>query len=90
MAFQPRNRRQVYHDHLGGKGSAYAFTASPIAADNKIYFTGEDGEIFAIKAGPQYELLATNSMHEVCMATPAISEGMIFVRTQQHVDGINE
>lgn len=41
-----------------------------------------------VKAGPKYELLATNPMGEVMMATPAISEGMIFVRTISHVYGI--
>ncbi len=81
---------QIYRERLGGKGSAYAFTASPIAADDKLYFTSEDGEIFVIKTGPKYEPLATNSMGEVCMATPAISDGMIFIRTQQHIYGIGE
>lgn len=88
--YNAKTGEQIYRNRLGGQGSGYAFTASPIAADDKIYFTSEDGEIFVVKAGPQYELLATNSMHEVCMATPAISEGMILVRTQQHVYGIGE
>jgi outer membrane protein assembly factor BamB len=88
--YNAKTGEQIYRNRLGGQGSGYAFTASPIAADDKIYFTSEDGEIFVVKAGPQYELLATNSMHEVCMATPAISEGMILVRTQGHVLGIGE
>jgi outer membrane protein assembly factor BamB len=74
---------------FGDRDRGYAFAASPVA-DEKLYFTSEDGEIFVVKAGPQYELIATNSMGEVCMATPAISEGMIFVRTQGHVYGIGE
>jgi hypothetical protein len=48
--------------------------------EKSLYFTSEDGEIFVVKAGPQYKLISTNSRGEVCMATPAISEGMIFVR----------
>jgi outer membrane protein assembly factor BamB len=88
--YQARTGEQIYRERLGGQGSAYAFTASPIAADDKLYFTSEDGEIFVVAAGPQYELLATNSTGEVCMATPAISEEMILVRTQQHVYGIGE
>lgn len=51
--FSPETGEQVYRDRFGGKGSGYAFTASLIAADDKIYFTSEDGEIFVIKAGPQ-------------------------------------
>jgi outer membrane protein assembly factor BamB len=88
--YNAKTGEPIYRNRLGGQGSGYAFTASPIAADNKIYFTSEDGEIYVVKAGPQFELIATNSMSEVCMATPAISEGMILVRTQGHVYGIGE
>lgn len=88
--YNAKTGEQIYRERLAGRGSGYAFTASPVAADGKLYFTSEDGEIFVIKAGPAYELLAANSMGEVCMATPAISEGMIFIRGQQHVYGIGE
>jgi len=86
--YNAKTGAQMYRERLGGQGSAYAFTASPIAADDKIYFTSEDGEIFVVQAGPKYELLATNTMGEVCMATPAFSENMLIIRTQQHVFGI--
>ena len=55
-----------------------------------MYFTSEDGEIFVIKAGLKYEQLAANPTGETCMATPAISDGMIFVRTQSNLYGIGE
>lgn len=86
--YDAKTGAQIYRERLGGQGSAYAFTASPIAAEGKIYFTSEDGEIFVVQAGAKYELLATNAMGEVCMATPAFSEDMLFVRTQQHVYGV--
>ncbi len=41
-----------------------------------------------VRAGPEYELLATNEMNEVVMATPAISDGLLIVRTLHHVYGI--
>ena len=63
-------------DH-GGSG----FSASPIAADGRIYFPSEDGDVFVVKAGPTFELLSTNPMGEVIMASPAASGGMIFIRT---------
>jgi outer membrane protein assembly factor BamB len=62
-----------------------AFTASPVAADGKAYFASEDGRIFVLKAGPVYELLATNEMSESTLATPALSEGLMIWRTQGHV-----
>lgn len=61
------------------------FTASPVAAGGRIYFTSEDGDVYVIKAGPTYELLSKNSMGEVCMATPAISQGVMFFRTRGHL-----
>ncbi|MCI0723103.1 MAG: PQQ-binding-like beta-propeller repeat protein [Acidobacteria bacterium] len=73
---------------LGDKGGAY--TASVVAADGKIYFTSEDGDVFVVKAGSKYELLASNPMGEVLMATPAISDGMIFVRGLKHLFAIAE
>ena len=79
---------RIYHTRIGGKGGGYS--ASPVAADGKIYLTSEDGDIYVIKAGPKYELLATNPMGEVSMATPAISDGVIIVRTQHHIYGIGK
>ena len=55
-----------------------------------IYFTSEEGEIYVVKAGPEFELLATNSMNDVCMATPAIADGILFIRTQHHLYAIAE
>ena len=62
-----------------------AFTASPVAADGKVYMPSEDGRIFVLKAGPTYELLSTNEMGENTLATPALSEGIMLWRTQGHV-----
>jgi outer membrane protein assembly factor BamB len=74
--------KQVYRERLDANGG---FTASPVAADGRLYFTGEQDGVYVVKAGPKFELLAVNSMPEVCMATPAISDGMIFVRGLHHV-----
>ncbi len=78
----------VYRERMGGTGGAFA--ASLIAADGRIYLTSEDGEIYVIKAGPKYELLALNSMGDVCLATPAVSNRMLIIRTQHHLFGIGE
>jgi outer membrane protein assembly factor BamB len=79
---------RLYQQRIGDKGGAYS--ASPVAADGKIYLSSEDGDVFVVKAGPKYELLATNPIGEVLMATPAISDGMIFVRGQHTVFAIAE
>ena len=67
-----------------------SFSASPVAADGKLYMPSEDGEVFVVRAGPKFALLATNSMGEALMATPAISEGVIYVRSQKFLYSIAE
>lgn len=86
--FNAKTGEKVYESRIGEKGGAYS--ASPVAADGKLYFPSEDGEIYVVKAGPKYELLSTNPMGELIMATPAISDGMIFVRTTRSLFCIAE
>jgi hypothetical protein len=50
----------------------------------------EDGDVFVIRAGPKYELLAKNVVGEVVMATPAISDGLIIIRGLKTVFAIGE
>jgi outer membrane protein assembly factor BamB len=66
-----------------------AFSASAIAADGKIYFSSEAGNIYVVKAGPVYTLLAKNSVKDNCMATPAISGNTLYFRTQHSVIAID-
>lgn len=76
----------VYRERLGtGKDG---FTASAVAAGDRIYFTCEDGRVFVVRAGPKFDLLATNDLHEVTLATPAIANGLLLVRTKTHLFAI--
>jgi outer membrane protein assembly factor BamB len=77
---------EIYRERISHQGGG--FSASPVAADGKLYLPSEDGGIFVVKAGPNFELLATNPMGELLMATPAISSRMMFVRTQHHLFAI--
>jgi outer membrane protein assembly factor BamB len=61
------------------------FTASPVAGDGKLYFSSEDGQVHVIAAGKAYKHLATNPLGEQCMATPALSGGLLILRGQHHV-----
>ena len=58
------------------------YTASGVAADGKLYYPSEEGDVHVVKAGKSYELLAVNTLGETCMAAPAISAGMLFFRTR--------
>ena len=82
-AYNVKTGQRVYQERLGTTGGS--FSASPVAADGKIYFTSEDGDVFVVRAGPTFELLATNSLGEILMASPAISDGMLFFRGLKHV-----
>jgi outer membrane protein assembly factor BamB len=82
VCFEARTGKQVYSQRLGGRGG---YTAAPVAADGRLYFVSEEGEVRVVRTVPKFELLATNRMDDVCMATPAISDGLLFVRTQRHL-----
>jgi outer membrane protein assembly factor BamB len=77
-AYELQTGREIYRQRLPLIGSG--FSASPVAADGKIYLSNEDGEMLVIEAGAAFKHLATNSMGEMLMATPALSEGVMFVR----------
>ena len=85
--YQAKTGEPGYRARLGNGGS---FSSSPVAADGKLYFANEDGDVFVVKVGSAYELLARNSIGEVVIATPAISGRMIIIRGQNHVFGIKE
>jgi outer membrane protein assembly factor BamB len=84
-AYDARTGRAVYQERLPS-----SFSASPIAADGMLYLGSEDGDVFVVRAGPKFELLATNPMGKALMATPAISDGMLIVRTADHVYAVGE
>jgi outer membrane protein assembly factor BamB len=75
--FEAKTGKTVYEkQRLGG-----SFTASPWSYDGKIFCLSEEGTTYVVKAGPQFELLAKNSLNEVSLATPAVSDGRLFLRT---------
>ena len=57
------------------------FTSSPWAYGGKVFCLSEDGDTFVIQAGPEFKVLHKNSLGEMCMATPAIAGGSLFIRT---------
>jgi outer membrane protein assembly factor BamB len=78
-AYDLKTGEEVYRQRLTAVGNG--FSASPVAADGKIYLSNEDGDIVVVAAGAEFKQIATNSMGELLMATPALSEGVMFVRT---------
>lgn len=64
------------------------FSASPIAAGGHVYLASEDGDVFVVRAGKAFEVVARNDMNEPLMATPAVAGGMLIVRGRSHLFGI--
>jgi outer membrane protein assembly factor BamB len=84
-AYNALTGARIYQERLPS-----TFSASPVAADGKLYLASEDGDVFVVKAGPKFELLSTNPMGQALMATPAISDGTIFMRSQGYVYAVAE
>lgn len=74
---------ELYRERVPHRGGG--FSASPVAADGKIYLASEDGDVFVLGSGAAFELVATNPMGETLMATPALAGGRLFVRGRNHL-----
>jgi len=66
------------------------YSASPVLADGKIYATSEEGITSVVKAGPEFEILAENSLGEFTLSSPAIADGQIFLRTDKGLFAIGK
>jgi outer membrane protein assembly factor BamB len=76
-----RTGRVVYDkQRIRAEGST-AFTASPWAANGKIFALSEEGDTYVFAAGPEFRLLHTNALDEMCMATPALASDRLLIRT---------
>jgi outer membrane protein assembly factor BamB len=76
-----RSGAEIYRQRLAHQGGG--FSASPVASDGRIYLPSEDGDVFVVKAGKAFSLLATNTMGERVMATPALAAGKMFIRGER-------
>ncbi|MDB5307883.1 MAG: outer rane biosis protein BamB [Gemmataceae bacterium] len=72
---------RYWKERLGGKGHH----ASAVAADGRVYFTSDDGITYVVKAGTEFEVLARNPLGEKVYASPAFSDGEIFLRGEKHL-----
>jgi outer membrane protein assembly factor BamB len=82
--FEAATGKKLWQERLPG-----AFTASPVFAGSSLYATNEAGKTFVLKAGPTFELVATNDLGEATLATPAVCGGGLFVRTDRHLYCLN-
>ena len=62
-------------------GGGHTFSASPVAAGNRLYFLTEGGATIVLEAADQYKEVARNDLDEMSLASPAIAGGAIYIRT---------
>jgi outer membrane protein assembly factor BamB len=78
--YKAENGEIVWQERVGGNHSA-----SPVLADGKIFFLSEEGETTIIEAGPEFKVLARNSVGEKCQASMAVSNGQLFIRSEKRL-----
>ena len=81
--YDAKTGTRVYQQRVGG-----SFTSAPVAAAGRVYISCEDGDVYAIKAGTQYELLGKSSVGEKLLTTPALSGNVILIRGDKHLFAI--
>jgi outer membrane protein assembly factor BamB len=76
--FKAATGEVLWRERLGPK-----FSASPVWADGRIYFLAENGKMTVVEDGPAFKVVAQNDLGEKCCASPAISQGNLFIRTEK-------
>jgi outer membrane protein assembly factor BamB len=79
-----KSGKEVYRQRM--RSSTYS--GSPVLADGKIYVTNEDGVTIVVRAGPVFEVLAENNLDDYTLSSPAVSNGQIFIRTNEFLYAI--
>jgi outer membrane protein assembly factor BamB len=80
--YDAKTGKQVYRERLSG---ARGCTSSPWAYEGKVFCLADDGQTFVVQAGPQFKLLATNDLDEMCWSSPAVAGGALFLRTVEYL-----
>ncbi len=80
-----RSGQEHWHQRLPGE-----FSASPVAADGRLYLVNEDATTSVLAAGREFQLLGTNQLDGRALASPAFSDKAIYLRTDQHLYKIQQ
>jgi outer membrane protein assembly factor BamB len=80
--FDASSGKELYSGKLGNTQS---FIASPVASDGKLYIVDEQGTVYIIKDGVSFQQLSEIPIGDICLTAPAITDGMIFFRTQKYL-----
>jgi outer membrane protein assembly factor BamB len=82
-AFDAESGTQLKMARLGAATGSYS--ASPVAAEGRLYLASEDGQVVVVQAGREWEVLGVSDIGEAIYATPALSRGRVYVRAANHL-----
>ena len=80
LCIEAKTGKVVWQERLEG-----FYSASPVLAEGRIYYLAEDGTTRVIQAARELKILAENPIGETCQASPAVSNGRIFIRSDKHL-----
>ena len=83
--YDPLSGETIYKEKIGKSKS---FIASLVASDGHLFAVNDQGDVYVIKSGKDFEVLQINKLNDICMVTPAISQGAIYFRTQNSLIAI--
>ena len=83
---EAKTGKRLWSERLGSR----LHHASPLLVNDLIYCLADDGTTFVLKAGAEFEVVATNALGEECHATPAVTDGQLFIRSTRHLWCIGE
>ena len=87
---------QCYNPYTGSEifnakiGRTKSFIASPVASDGKLYIVDEEGTVYILQDGPSFKQIGEIHLNDVCLTAPAITDGMIFFRTQKYLIAVGK
>ena len=88
-AFDAKTGDQFWQARLG-EAARESFSAAPVAFDGKIFVTNDEGTTFVFAHGREFQLLRTNSLGEGTIASPALVDGIWYIRTAKHLWAIGK
>jgi outer membrane protein assembly factor BamB len=86
--YEARTGKEVYERKRIDRG--VQFSSSPWAYNGKVFCISEEGNAYVVEAGPEFKVVGTNSLDELCMASPAIVRGSLLIRTETHLCRIQD
>ena len=83
--YRAKDGKMMWQERLGGEHHA-----SLVSAEGLVHFLSDNGVTTIVKPGPEFQVIAKNDLAEHCFASPAISDGKIFIRTDKHLFAIGK